>query len=57
MSEGKPCCPNCREAEKHEALNVISFKFYDLSKVTVSLLICKECGTVFDPRYVRSREV
>jgi uncharacterized Zn finger protein len=57
MSEGKPCCPSCGEAEKHEALNVISLKFYDMSKVTVCLLICRECGTVFDPRYVKQHEL
>lgn len=56
MSEGKPCCPYCREAENHEVLNLISLRFYNMEKTPVELLTCKECGTVFDPRYVRERE-
>lgn len=57
MREGKPLCPGCGEAENHEYLNTFSLKFHDMSKVPVQLLICKECGRVFDPRYVKAREV
>lgn len=57
MKDGKPCCPSCGEAEKHEVANLISLRFWDMQKTPLQLLICKECGTVFDPRYVKDHEV
>lgn len=57
MSDGKPCCPMCREAENHEPLDIIKLRMFPMQKVPVALLVCKECGTVFDPRYVKEREL
>lgn len=52
----KPLCPNCRGSE-HDPLDIVRLKLHDMVKEVVNLLICKECGTVFDPRYVKDHEL
>lgn len=53
---GKPLCPSCK-GEEHEPMDVIRLKLHNMVKEVVTLLICKDCGTVFDPRYVREHEL
>jgi len=57
MSKKKPCCPSCGEAEKHVPLDVVRLRLHTMVKEVVELLTCEECGTVFDPRYVKHHEI
>ena len=57
MSKKKPCCPSCGEAEKHVSLDVVRLRLHTMVKEVVALLTCEECGTVFDPRYVKHHEL